>query len=100
MGLTDQAVKLGIRKIIEINTKTLKEEEDKKNRRSRSAPVDEHWMKVKDFQKTQSSSTDVEMVAGGISSAKTKSESMGGRTKDGESVHNELEIEKSGRLVN
>lgn len=92
--LADQAVKFIIRKIIKINTKTL-EEEDKKYRRSqREITVDEYWMKVKDVQKTQSASTDVEMVAGGISLAKMKSESMAGRTKDDESVYNALEIEK------
>lgn len=95
--LTEQAVKFIIRKIIKINTKTL-EEEDQKNRRSeRQITVDEYWMKVKDVQKTQSSLNDVEMVAGGISLAKTDSESIGGGTKDDESVYN-LQIEKSGRF--
>jgi len=89
--LPDQALKWIIRKIIKINTKTL-EEEDEKNRRSeREITVEEYWMKVKDLHK--STSTDVEMVAGGKSSAKANSGSMSELTKVGKSISHSDEIE-------
>lgn len=73
--LPDQALKWIIRKIIKVNTKSLDKEEAKYRRSEREIAVEEYWKTVTVYKKNKY--TEVEMVAGGPSSAKVKSESMG-----------------------